>query len=106
MIMTNRYSLLVADKRYLDGLPNNQPLCWRYDGGLQNLDPNNVDQREKFADYIGAPVYRDDYNFSENYNSGYPFHGGVSYGTNLGTVSPSAPGYDNNGLTWTARILS
>ncbi|KAI1029481.1 hypothetical protein LB504_010760 [Fusarium proliferatum] len=78
-------NLLVADKRYLDGLPNNQPLCWRYDGGLQNLDPNNLDQREKFADYIGAPVYRDDYNFSENYNSGYPFHGGVSYGTNLGT---------------------
>ncbi|KAF5576151.1 alpha-glucosidase 2 [Fusarium pseudocircinatum] len=78
-------NLLVADKRYLDGLPNNQPLCWRYDGGLQNLDPNNVNQREKFADYIGAPDYRDDYNFSENYNSGYPFHGGVSYGTNLGT---------------------
>ncbi|RKL21233.1 hypothetical protein BFJ68_g2502 [Fusarium oxysporum] len=77
--------LLVADKRYLDGLPNNQPLCWRYDGGLQNLDPNNVNQRERFADYIGAPDYRDDYNFSENYNSGYPFHGGVSYGTNLGT---------------------
>ncbi|KAF5661454.1 alpha-glucosidase 2 [Fusarium circinatum] len=78
-------NLLVADKRYLDGLPNNQPLCWRYDGGLQNLDPNNVNQRERFADYIGAPDYRDDYNFSENYNSGYPFHGGVSYGTNLGT---------------------
>ncbi|KXJ94870.1 glycosyl hydrolases family 31-domain-containing protein [Microdochium bolleyi] len=57
--------------------------CMRYDVG-----------RLSFADYPGAPIYRDEYVFIEpdknkpqgNYNSGYPFHGGVSYGENLGTV--------------------
>ncbi|KAL9091937.1 MAG: hypothetical protein Q9165_004689 [Trypethelium subeluteriae] len=93
-------NLLVGDKRYLDGLPNNKPLCWRYDtpGPLNatSLNPDALGDRPSFADYIGATVYQDNYVFIEpdpskqqgNYNSGFPYHGGVSYGTNLGT-----PGY-------------
>ncbi|CAM1508904.1 Fc.00g026430.m01.CDS01 [Cosmosporella sp. VM-42] len=93
-------NLLVCDKRYPDGLPDNYPLCSRYDqGGYAQpsyLDPNNLDNRVSYADFIGGDVYTDKYVFKEsdpnkpqgNYDSGYPFHGGVSYGTNLGT-----PGY-------------
>ena len=93
------YSLLVRDNRYTDGLPPNHPLCWRYDTpGYMNatsLDPNSLAERPSFADYIGATVYTDNYVFigpdrnkqQGNYNSGFPYHGGVSYGTNLGTVS-------------------
>lgn len=89
----------MCDKRYTDGLPRNQPLCWRYDGGYaqpQYLNPDELNHRIKYADYIGGEKYRDNYVFIEsdpsnpqqgNYNSGYPFHGGVSYGTDLGTVS-------------------
>ena len=88
----------MTDDRYFDGLPVNKPLCSRYDGGYANpsyKDPNSLNDRISFADYIGAEVYRDNYVFIEsdpnkqegNYNSGFPYHGGVSYGTNLGTVS-------------------
>ncbi|KAI9657188.1 MAG: hypothetical protein M1821_003355 [Bathelium mastoideum] len=92
-------NLLVVDNRFSDGLPNNPPynlpFYWRYDGGtLDESDPNDLNQRISFADYDGAPVYRDNYVFFEpdpskqqgNYNSGFPYHGGVSYGSNLGTV--------------------
>ncbi|KAI9698852.1 MAG: hypothetical protein M1820_007359 [Bogoriella megaspora] len=84
----------------LNSATNLLPLCWRYDSpGYMNathLDPDNLDDRPSFADYIGGAVYHDDYVFIEpdpskqqgNYNSGFPYHGGVSYGTNLGT-----PGY-------------
>jgi len=93
----NIYSLLVTDERYFDGLPVNKPLCSRYDGGYANpsyKDPDSLNDRISFADYIGAEVYRDNYVFIErdpgkqegNFNSGFPYHGGVSYGTNLGTV--------------------
>ena len=91
------YSLLVTDERYFDGLPANKPLCSRYDGGYSTPsyeDPNSLNDRISFADYIGAEVYRDNYVFIQsepnaqegNYNSGFPYHGGVSYGANLGTV--------------------
>ncbi|KAL3421005.1 hypothetical protein PVAG01_07450 [Phlyctema vagabunda] len=98
-------NLLVNDKRYLPGLPYNYPKCTRYDLGDSDpkgipkpsyLDPNDLNSRISFSDSIGGAVYRDDYIFHEsdpnkppgNYNSGFPFHGGVSYGQNLGT-----PGY-------------
>ncbi|KAF4996639.1 hypothetical protein FGRMN_4385 [Fusarium graminum] len=87
--------------KYLKGLTSNPPTYWRYDGTQTNsplakgLNPTyygdddyHQPQRLSFADYPGGPTYVDDYNFAENYNSGYPFHGGVSYGQTLGT-----PGY-------------
>ncbi|KAM0489552.1 hypothetical protein ACHAP8_012462 [Fusarium lateritium] len=93
--------MLVKDKRYKDGLNNYPPTYWRYDGpnssgslakGVNPTAYGNDDyyqpQRLSFADYPGGEVYVDQYNFDENYNSGYPFHGGVSYGQTLGT-----PGY-------------
>ncbi|KAI8226952.1 hypothetical protein K4K55_008238 [Colletotrichum sp. SAR 10_96] len=92
-------NLLVADQRYTDGLPSEFPVngCTRYDGGYASpsyKNPDALSDRITFADYIGAPTYTDNYVFIEpdqnkpqgNYNSGYPFHGGVSYGANLGTV--------------------
>lgn len=89
-------NLLVIDRRYPDGLPRDQPECVSYDGGhLTYIDPNNVDQRTSYKDHWNDPdsaTYQDKYVFRSgnqgNYNSGYPFHGGVSYGPNLGT-----PGY-------------
>jgi len=100
------YSLLVNDKRYLPGLRSEGPRCTRYDGTsngqpqLNMLDPNSLNDRLSYKDYYNAPdseVYRDNYVFIEsdpnkpqgNYDSKYPYHGGVSYGTNLGTVSSS-----------------
>lgn len=91
-----RISLLVTDNRYLDGLPSSFPEkgCTRYDGGgyatpsYQN--PANEGERPTYTDdsQVSGQTYQDLYQFSPgNYNSGYPFHGGVSYGTNLGTVS-------------------
>lgn len=61
------------------------------------LDPANPDIQKIYTNSVDAPNngLLDNYNFNENYNSGYPFHGGVSYGTfpgtntNLGTVSQS-----------------
>ncbi|KAK7393939.1 hypothetical protein QQX98_013278, partial [Neonectria punicea] len=64
---------------------------------LRNFWDMNDKLNPASNDYInGGEVYRDNYVFIEpdpnkqqgNYNSGYPFHGGVSYGPNLGT-----PGY-------------
>ncbi|KAH7006487.1 glycosyl hydrolases family 31-domain-containing protein [Fusarium venenatum] len=93
--------MLVKDKRYKDGLNNYPPTYWRYDGPnssgplAKGVNPTvygndyyGQPQRLSFADYPGGEVYVDQYNFDENYNSGYPFHGGVSYGQTLGT-----PGY-------------
>lgn len=85
----------------MDGLPSVGPRCTRYDVGnppypsLQVVDPNALDQRIQFADSPNDPPYTDNYIFIQgnpggpegNYNSGYPFHGGVSYGQALGTVS-------------------
>ncbi|KAK1480261.1 hypothetical protein CTAM01_14470 [Colletotrichum tamarilloi] len=91
-------NLLVSDKRYRNGLPNIQQRGWRYDGGgfavPTQLDPANPGIQKIYTDSVDAPEsgLRDNYNFNENYNSGYPFHGGVSYGTlpgndtNLGTA--------------------
>ncbi|KZT58892.1 glycoside hydrolase family 31 protein [Calocera cornea HHB12733] len=80
---------LIPDLRYTDGTTE-KPEDVRYtyywgnldEEGLpvaQEVDPNQVSSRPDFGDY---------YNFAENFNSGYPFHGGVSYGASLGT-----PGY-------------
>ncbi|KAF5228687.1 hypothetical protein FAUST_10917 [Fusarium austroamericanum] len=93
--------MLVTDNRNLNGLNDYPPTYWRYDGPNNNgplakgVNPTcygNDDyyqpQRLSFADYPGGEVYVDNYDFHENYNSGYPFHGGVSYGQTLGT-----PGY-------------
>ncbi|KAH6869776.1 glycosyl hydrolases family 31-domain-containing protein [Thelonectria olida] len=88
----NGISLLVCDNRYTEGLPSVGQQCTRYDGGYAQpttQDPNNLQERIWFADYPGAQSYSDNYEFNPgNYNSGYPFHGGVSYGPELGT-----PGY-------------
>ncbi|RGP76822.1 hypothetical protein FLONG3_5065 [Fusarium longipes] len=94
-------NMLVNDKRYLDGLKTYPPTYWRYDGPnssgplAKGVNPTVYEndyygqpQRLSFADYPGGEVYVDSYNFDDNYNSGYPFHGGVSYGKTLGT-----PGY-------------
>jgi len=92
--------MLVNDKRYENGLTSHPPTYWRYDGPnsagplAKGVNPAcfgndyyGQPQRLSFADYPGGEVYVDNYNFAENYNSGYPFHGGVSYGQTLGTVS-------------------
>ncbi|KAF4781156.1 hypothetical protein HER10_EVM0008029 [Colletotrichum scovillei] len=82
-------NLLVSDNRYLKGLPNNQPRGWRYDGA-------NPDIQKIYTNSVDAPNngLLDNYNFNENYNSGYPFHGGVSYGTFPGTnTNLGTPGY-------------
>ncbi|GKT40625.1 alpha-glucosidase 2 [Colletotrichum spaethianum] len=77
--------------KYLKGLPDNQQRGWRYDGGgfavPTQLDPANPDIQKIYTDSVDEPenALRDNYNFNENYNSGYPFHGGVSYGTLPGT---------------------
>ncbi|KAF4873613.1 Alpha-glucosidase 2 [Colletotrichum siamense] len=90
-------NLLVTDNRYLDGLPSNFPEngCTRYDVGVQSqqpvyLNPQNS-KRPFYTDdsQVKNQTYQDQYQLIPgNYNSGYPFHGGVSYGTDLGT-----PGY-------------
>ncbi|KAI8211645.1 hypothetical protein K4K52_009996 [Colletotrichum sp. SAR 10_76] len=83
-------NLLVGDTRY-DGNGYAKP-------SYQN--PDDLGQRPIFRDSKDDPQYRDNYVFIEpdqnkpqgNYNSGYPFHGAVSYGelpadhTQLGTV--------------------
>ncbi|KXH41643.1 hypothetical protein CSIM01_13629 [Colletotrichum simmondsii] len=93
-------NLLVSDNRYLKGLPNNQPRGWRYDGGgfavPTQLDPADPDIQKIYTNSVDAPNngLLDNYNFNENYNSGYPFHGGVSYGTFPGTnTNLGTPGY-------------
>jgi hypothetical protein len=58
-------------------------------------DPNDLNQRAGYRDFPSGPNFRDDYVYIEpnpakpqgNYDSGYPYHGGVSYGPSLGTVS-------------------
>ena len=70
------------DKRLLDGLhsQNAQDQQYlRYDGTAKVTDPNS-DDRPEFNNG------KDECSFSENFNSGYPFHGGVSYGTGLGVT--------------------
>ncbi|KAL5619805.1 hypothetical protein FOVSG1_002027 [Fusarium oxysporum f. sp. vasinfectum] len=94
-------NMLVNDTRYTKGLNSYPPTYWRYDGPNSNgplakgVNPTSYGndyygqpQRLTFADYPGGPTYLDSYDFHANYNSGYPFHGGVSYGQTLGT-----PGY-------------
>lgn len=91
--------MLVNDTRYTKGVNSYPPTYWRYDGPNSNgplakgVNPTSYDndyygqpQRLTFADYPGGPTYLDSYDFHANYNSGYPFHGGVSYGQTLGTV--------------------
>jgi hypothetical protein len=92
--------MLVKDKRYTNGLNNYPPTYWRYDGPnssgplAKGVNPTvygndyyGQPQRLSYADYPRGEVYVDEYDFNGNYNSGYPFHGGVSYGQTLGTVS-------------------
>ncbi|KAJ3952934.1 hypothetical protein N0V92_010611 [Colletotrichum tropicale] len=99
-------NLLVGDKRYMPGLPIDFPKkgCTRYEGKPyaepKYQNPNDVRERPTFRDYKTDPSYQDQYVFIQedknkpegNYNSGYPFHGAVSYGeleedrTQLGTV--------------------
>ncbi|KAJ0375304.1 hypothetical protein COL26b_006515 [Colletotrichum chrysophilum] len=99
-------NLLVGDTRYMGGLPSQFPVngCTRYDGNgyakPSYKNPDDLGQRPIFRDSKDDPQYRDNYVFIEpdqnkpqgNYNSGYPFHGAVSYGelpadhTQLGTV--------------------
>ena len=74
-------NFLIMDKRLLDGLHSQsaqEQQYLRYDGGqAMTVFPNSNDR----------PVFnsgQDQYLFYENFNSGYPFHGGVSYGDSLG----------------------
>ena len=72
---------LIMDKRLLDGLQsqNAQDQQYlRYDGGQAMITSPNSNDRPTFNN---GP---DKYSFYENFNSGYPFHGGVSYGADLG----------------------
>lgn len=75
---------LIMDKRYLEGLNSETAQTQqylRYDGGQARLtDPNNKDDRPTFNN----GTTKDEYDYGENFNSGYPFHGGVSYGDGLG----------------------
>ncbi|KAI9729368.1 MAG: hypothetical protein M1834_006892 [Cirrosporium novae-zelandiae] len=71
----------VKDKRLIDNPSNgtNNPSYQRYicygEGSAYLKDPNAISDR---------PEYGDPYNFAENFNTGKPFHGGVSYGGKLG----------------------
>ncbi|KAF2151548.1 glycoside hydrolase family 31 protein [Myriangium duriaei CBS 260.36] len=87
-------NFLVPDQRFVDDLKDKSTknlLYFFYDGGSPvRTDPNNLDIRPQYSDFSTNPpgVKSDQYNFAENYNSGYPFHGGVNYGLPRGT-----PGY-------------
>ena len=70
------------DKRLQDPDESQKPedqKYLRYDGG-QPIEtyPNDENNRPTF---LGG---QDNYHFYQNFNSGYPFHGGVSYGDKLG----------------------
>ncbi|KAJ3536576.1 hypothetical protein NM208_g6658 [Fusarium decemcellulare] len=94
-------NLLVCDKRYTDGLQG-PPEYYAYSAiGYAYpvpLDPNDMTKRPRYMDSKTSQSYQDTYvlgpNPPGNYDSGYPYHGGVSYGSeteggpNLGT-----PGY-------------
>ncbi|KAL7276242.1 hypothetical protein RUND412_000778 [Rhizina undulata] len=77
----------VLDKRYSGdsvSIAAHEVRYIAYEGGYrQTIDP--INQRP------GFPGASDNYVFTENYNSGNPFRGGVSYGALLG-----APGYYPN----------
>lgn len=115
-LAANWNSLLVADRRYLDGLQLQTPQGTRYDGETYTqpkyTNPDDLNERLYFSDYLDAPVYRDNYVYIENdpskqqgnYNSGFPYHGGVSYGTNLGTVRHFNPRW--NGWRWKMLTLN
>ncbi|KAF4469981.1 hypothetical protein FALBO_3118, partial [Fusarium albosuccineum] len=94
-------NLLVCDKRYTDGLQGS-PEYYSYNAtGYANpipLDPNEIKGRPCYKDSETGKPYQDKYILGPNppgkYDSGHPYHGGVSYGSetqggpNLGT-----PGY-------------
>ena len=74
-------NFLIMDKRFLDGLGSqsaNDQKYLRYDNGSAEETYPNSDNRPTFNSG------KDLYSFSDNFNSGYPFHGGVSYGDDLG----------------------
>ena len=74
-------NFLINDKRLLDGLPSQRAQdqqYLRYDGGNAIITYPNSNDRPTFNN---GP---DQYDFTANFNSGYPFHGGVSYGAALG----------------------
>ncbi|KAF8467697.1 glycosyl hydrolases family 31-domain-containing protein [Kalaharituber pfeilii] len=70
----------VPDKRYVEGISQNPAdvryVCWE-GGHYAEINPNSEDRRPDFGDH---------YIFPMNYNSGYPYHGGVSYGYGNGTA--------------------
>ena len=75
-------NFLIMDNRLLDGLQSQKPedqKYLRYDGG-QAIETYANDANNR-PTYNTGP---DKYNFSQNFKSGFPFHGGVSYGANLG----------------------
>ena len=75
-------NFLIMDKRLLDGLQSQQAKDQQYlrysSGQALVTSPSSMDSRPRFKD---GP---DNYQFEENFNSGYPYHGGVSYGAELG----------------------
>ena len=75
-------NFLVMDKRFLDGLKSHKAADQRYllynSGQALQQSPSNVNDRPTFKD---GP---DKYSFENNFNSGFPYHGGVSYGSDLG----------------------
>ena len=74
-------NFLIMDQRYLEGLQgrnSGDQLYLYYDGGQARITSPSSDDRPTFNDG------KDEYQFGENFNSGYPFHGGVVYGDNLG----------------------
>ncbi|KAI0485577.1 glycosyl hydrolases family 31-domain-containing protein [Xylaria cf. heliscus] len=82
---SNRYqdNYFVRDNRDNDPsvVPVNNERYLEYGKGTRYLQDPNVDR----------PDYGDGYNFAENRNSGWPFHGGVDYGGTKGS-----PGYYPN----------
>ena len=74
-------NFLIMDKRFLEGLQGRNAedqlyLC--YDGGQAKITSPSSNDRPTFN------TGKDEYQFGENFDSGYPFHGGVGYGDNLG----------------------
>ncbi|KAH0607116.1 uncharacterized protein H6S33_003104 [Morchella sextelata] len=70
----------VTDDRYTQGTSGKasdvQYVC--YSGGSKiTIDPKDIHQR---------PGFGDDYNFEQTWNSKKPYHGGVSYGGDLGAA--------------------
>ncbi|EJU04376.1 alpha-1-4-glucan lyase [Dacryopinax primogenitus] len=80
----------IPDTRYLEGT-SGKPEDVRYTYYWGNLDEQGLPVPQEVDPNLGSstPVYEQNYStFADNFNSGSPYHGGVSYGAELGT-----PGY-------------